>query len=194
MIFGRAIFYPRFPFVHEGVLNAAVLYSIYMKTLIRLFTPSLFAFLLVGASAASSVAPDRTPGGNKATGVSSAEPESMLQWAMSADTVRQIMGQPDKIRPMKAPNGKAEIWVFTRQLNPRVDRVPVTTIPIMTTTNIVIGSSNDKKSGPTLDQKIGETIVYGDLFSATVETVELLMFNEHFVKQKISRQNVRHFN
>jgi hypothetical protein len=165
-----------------------------MKILSYLLTPSFAAFLLVGASAASPATCDLAPGGVVSAQVPAATPESALKWAMPADVVRQIMGEPERIKPMQSPTGKAEIWVFSRQLNQHVDRLNIGSVPIMTTSYSVVGSCNNKQPGPTTEQQIGETIVYGNLYSATEETVELLMFNEHFVTHRISRQNIRHFN
>ena len=165
-----------------------------MKILNSLLPFSFCTFLLVGAGAATLSTTDRVPAGDRSSPLASEAPESALKWAMSGEAVRQVMGQPDEIRPMKAPQGKAEIWIFTRELNQRVERLPVGSMPIMTTVYEIIGSCHDKKVGQTRDQRIGETIVYGDLRLSTVETVELLMFNGHFVTHKVSRQEVRRYN
>jgi hypothetical protein len=162
-----------------------------MKALFRLVPPALFALLLVGARAVAS-----SPGlaGNQSVQAPNEDPKFALKWAMPAEAVRQIMGRPDEIKPMNAPKGKAEIWVFTRELNQRVERLPVGAVPIMATTYEIDGSCHDKKMGRAHSQQIGETVVYGDLHYATLETVEVLMYNEHFVTQKVSRQDVRHYN
>ena len=121
-------------------------------------------------------------------------PESSLQWAMPAAVVRQIMGLPETVRPMPAPHGKAEVWVFMRQVGERVDRIPVAAVPIIATTYVIDGGCKQRLGGRAIEQKVGETIQYADLYVTTVETVEVLMFNEHFVAHKVSRQDVKRYN
>ena len=156
-----------------------------MKIRHLFLTAALFVLLLHGAGAASSSTPDNIVPGSKPTAVSPDSPESALRAAMAADTVRHIMGQPEEIKPMKAPSGKAEIWVYKREINRRVDRVQVGSTPI---TISVIGGD-----GQAHQQTIGENVLYGDLHHVTVETVELLMFNDHFVTCKVTRQQLKHY-
>ena len=166
-----------------------------MKIPSLLFAAPSFV-VLVGIAFASASTPEsgRAAADHKSSGVASAGPESALQWAMPADAVRRIMGQPQEVKPMEAPNGKAEIWIYTRQLGTHMDRIPIGAVPIMTTNSTVVGSGNNTRPGPATQQKIGESIVYADVVVATVETVEVLMFNDHFVTQKVTRQDVRHYN
>lgn len=105
---------------------------------------------------------------------------------MTTDEVRKIMGQPVEIKPMKTPNGKAEVWVYKREFNRRVERVQIATIPIMTT---VVGSD-----GVGRQQQIGEDIKFGDLHRVTEDMVEVLMFNDHYVTHKVTRRELRHYN
>ena len=121
-------------------------------------------------------------------------PETTLKWAMPAADVRQVMGQPDEIRSMPAPQGKAEIWVFNRPLSHHIEQMVVGTVPIMSTTYEVLGSCHEKKAGRAIEQKIGETIQYGQVHVRTVEKVEVLLFNAHLVKAKVSQQEVRSYN
>lgn len=139
-----------------------------------------------GAGAASPSAPDKVTPESKPAVATSVSPESALRQAMPADAVRKIMGEPQAIKPMKAPDGKAEIWVYKRETNKRVDRVPIGSVPI---TVSVIGGD-----GKAHQQTIGENVQYGDLHQATEETVELLMFNDHFLTQKITRQEIKRYN
>ena len=95
------------------------------------------------------------------------------------------MGEPVEIKPFKAPNGKAEIWVYRREFNERTQRVQVGAVPITTTS---FGSD-----GKPYTQTIGEDIKFADVHLATEETDELLMFNDHFLTGKISRREVKRY-
>lgn len=155
-----------------------------MKIRNLLLPVALFALVINGAGAAPSPASGK---GTRNSTVAAADgPESALREAMPADVVRKIMGEPLEIKPMKAPEGKAEIWVFRRQVDVRVERVPVGSIPITVST---IGAD-----GRAHEQTVGENIQYGDLHRATEETVQLLMFNDRYVTHKISRREIKHFN
>ena len=161
-------------------------YLITMKTRNLFLSASLFA--LIANVACATVAPGAgrvTPGAKPAV-VSPGNPETALTKAMPADTVRKIMGQPQEIRPMQVPDGKAEVWVYKREADRHVDRVEIGSIPITITK---IG-----EDGKAYQQTVGETIQYADLHCVTEETVQLLMFNDHFVICKISSQEVRRYN
>jgi hypothetical protein len=130
-----------------------------------------------GASPAAPAAKSPTPPADN--------PESALKQDMSADQVRQIMGEPKEVNPMKAPSGKAEVWVFRRLVNERMDRIPVASIPIMVTVVSADGKAHQ--------QQTGETTQYGDVRIATEVTVELLMFNDHYVTHKVSTREVKSY-
>ena len=138
------------------------------------------------ALVAAPAAPEKSAPGAKSAAVAPENPEAGLKQAMAAEAVRQIMGKPDEIRPMKAPNGKAEIWAYKRTVGERVERVEIGSIPVTTT---VYGAD-----GKAHDQNVGETIQYGDLHIVTEELVEVLMFNDHYVTHKVTRQERKHFN
>ncbi len=87
---------------------------------------------------------------------------------------------------MKAPEGKAEIWVYRRNVNERIERVPVGTVPITTT---VFGTD-----GQAHQQTVAEETKYSNLYQATEETVQLLMFNDHYLTQKTTSRQIKHFN
>lgn len=155
-----------------------------MKIRNLLLTAALFALVINGAGASS---PSASGKGAKELKLAAAgSPESALREAMPADVVRGIMGEPLEIKPMKAPEGKAEIWIFRRQVDVRVERVPIGSIPITVST---IGAD-----GRAHEQTIGENVQYGDLHRATEETVQVLMFNDRYVTHKISRREIKHFN
>ena len=157
-----------------------------MKTRNLLLSVPLFILLIGGASVASASTSAKGEPKTRLAAASPDGPESALREAMPADVVRKIMGEPLEIKPMKAPDGKAEIWVFRRQVNIRVERVPIGSIPITVST---IGAD-----GKPHEQTVGENIQYGDMHRATEETVQLLMFNDHYLTHKITRQEIRHLN
>ena len=73
---------------------------------------SLFGLAIDGAGAVQPSNSDKVTPGAKPVAVSPESQESALTKAMPADVVRKIMGAPNAIKPMKAPDGKAEIWVY----------------------------------------------------------------------------------
>jgi len=157
-----------------------------MKSPQRLLSASIFLLALNGAFAAppsgsATPAPDSKPAAVPASG-----PEATLKPGMPVAAVRQIMGQPLEITPMKAPDGKAEIWVYRRNVNVRITRVQTGSVPITVTS---FGSD-----GKAHEQTIGEKPLYGDLYRATEETIQLLMFNDQYVTQKVNRREIEHYN
>ncbi len=153
-----------------------------MKHPLLILSAFLFLLFPVGVSAADSSSAAKAPTDAKPAADS---PESALKQGMPAAAVKQIMGQPLEVTPMKAPDGKAEIWVYKRNVNVRVERVPVGSTPITVTS---FGSD-----GQAHEQTIGEKVQYGDLYQATEETVQLLMFNDQYVTQKVSRKEIKHY-
>ncbi len=147
-----------------------------------LISSGILLFLLVSSSGAAT--PNSAPAVKPVATHDS--PETALTQGMPADAVRKIMGKPAKITPMKAPNGKAEIWNYERQTGERVDRVEIGSVPI---TTVSVGSD-----GKAHQQTIGETMQFGDLNVVTEEIVEVLMFNDHYVTHKISTRELKHYN
>ncbi len=156
-----------------------------MKSPVVFLSASFFLLALTGAAAEPS-SPAKTPAEAKPAATSAANPESTLKQGMPAAVVRQIMGQPAEVTPMKAKDGKAEIWVYKRNTNVRVERVPVGSTPITVTS---FGSD-----GKAHQQTVGEEVRYGDLYKATEETIQLLMFNDQYVTLKTSSRQVQHYN
>ncbi len=105
--------------------------------------------------------------------------ESALKPEMPAAAVRELMGKPDEIRPMKTPDGKAEIWAYNREVSIRMERIEVPTAPIVTTLVDANGVAHQSQTpGPP---------EYHNLSHITEETTELLMFNDRYVTHKVSR-------
>lgn len=147
---------------------------------------SLFALAINGTAATAPSAPAKVKPSVKPAVVSADNPASALKEGMPAEVVRQTLGQPRKVTPMKAPDGKAEIWVYTRQVSDRVERVEIGSIPITTSS---IGAD-----GQAHTETIGQDIQYGDLHYSTEEIIELLMFNDHYVTCKTTRREIKHYN
>ncbi len=54
-----------------------------------------------------------------------AKSTAALTKGMTAAEVLQHAGRPAEIRPFAAPQGKAEVWIYRRVLQTRVNQVPV---------------------------------------------------------------------
>ena len=147
---------------------------------------SLLSFAVTGTGATVPPAPAKATSAPAPVAVSPDNPAAALTKGMPAEAVRKAMGAPAKVTPMKVPDGKAEIWVYSRQISEQVERVEVGTIPI---TNTVVDSKGIART-----ETIGEDIQYGDLHRATIEFTELLMFNDHYVTCKTTSREIRHYN
>lgn len=112
-------------------------------------------------------------------------PELALKAEMPASAVRELMGKPEEIKPIKAPEGKAEVWVYTRSVSNRMERVGFPSAEVVT---IVIGSD-----GQPHNQTTPGPIQYHEVYYVTEKTLELLMFNDRFVTAKISQAESQEF-
>ena len=110
-------------------------------------------------------------------------PESALKQGMSAATVKQLMGTPLEVRPMATPNGKAEVWVFTRQMGTRVERLGFPSAEIIT---YVMGAD-----GKPREQRTPGPVQYQNVLHIIEESCELLMFNDEYVTHKTYRRERR---
>lgn len=138
----------------------------------------MLAALLVGcANLPSSTASADTRAG---PGASAAEfkggPEQTLKQGMTAEQVRQIMGEPAEIDPMVPPTDKAEVWVYRRTVNGPVEQVLVGSKPI---TYSSVGSD-----GLAHQETVAEEPVYKQAFHFDVQTISLLMFDGKYLSQK----------
>ena len=105
--------------------------------------------------------------------------EAGLKRGMPADAVMKIMGKPAVIRPMEAPNGKAEVWVYVREISTRIDRVG---FPSQDEITYIEHGVNKLRVAVTPGP-----ILYHDVHFITEETIEVLMFNHHFLTQKVTK-------
>ena len=104
------------------------------------------------------------------------QPAALLQQGMSAEQVKKIMGEPAKVRPMKAPKGTAEVWEYYREVPGPITQIPVT---IQSTTVTVQGAD-----GVWREQKVDSQPVYRQARKLIRETTALLMFNGMYINQK----------
>ncbi len=92
------------------------------------------------------------------------------------------MGEPVEKRPMKAPSGKAEVWVYHRSTNGLVKQVQVGSISTPLTTKstsgaiVVLGSVNEP--------------VFKQATEVLDETISLLMFDDIYIQ--ISQSSEAH--
>lgn len=104
---------------------------------------------------------------------------------MAADEVRKLLGKPESVRPMQSPNGTAEVWTYSRRIPGTTETISVGSAPVTTT---VPGPN-----GTTSTQTMGSEPVYRTIRHVTIETVNVLMFNQHFLEKKITREEKQEF-
>ena len=112
-------------------------------------------------------------------------PESTLQKGMTAEAAKAIMGEPNEIKPMKTPAGKAEIWIYRRRVQGSVQQIMVgmKSTPIMTT-----NSNGQMVATQTIDEPIlrQQTEIID-------ETINLLMFDGKYTEQNRTVQRHMEF-
>ena len=134
---------------------------LFAMTIRRLLAPALLTLLLV-------------PGIRAATEA----PATELKQGMPAEAVLKLLGRPDQIKPIKAPEGKAESWVYSREIRQRVEQFNAVSPDIVTSTVDANGVVRQITSPGRVETH--------EIRYVTVETTEVLMFNDHFVVQKKS--------
>lgn len=144
-----------------------------------LLSASLVLLLVPGISAASSAPAEAGAKKDKPAAADSANPLSALKEGMPAEAVRKLLGKPGEIKPMKAPEGKAEVWVFTREISRRVEQMQITTPDVIV--------NMKEPDGSTRQHITPGQVQMQDVHYLTEETAELLMFNDRYVVHKVSR-------
>ena len=130
----------------------------------------------LGCSAPTAAVAEPRP---KPAGVASSFPLAELKQGMPAAAVQQLLGKPNEVRPMKAPEGKAEVWAFTHELGTHIERLGFPSADIIT---YVIGGD-----GKPIEQKVPGPVSYQNVQHISEETVEVLLFNDQYVTHKVSR-------
>jgi outer membrane protein assembly factor BamE (lipoprotein component of BamABCDE complex) len=103
----------------------------------------------------------------------------VLKRGMSADDVRQKLGNPAEILPMESPTGKAEVWVYNFEKT-------------VSTSQIASSTRDVPAFGAPLSLTIMTSVpepVYTLKEDKAVITLSLLMFNHHLAAQKAKVEN-----
>ena len=129
-----------------------------------------------GCSAPTAAEAEARP---KPAGVASSFPLAELKPGMPAAAMQKLLGKPNEVRPMKAPEGKAEVWAFTHELGTHIERLGFPSADIIT---YVMGSD-----GKPIEQKVPGPVRYQNVQHISEETVEVLLFNDQYVTHKVSR-------
>jgi hypothetical protein len=138
--------------------------------------------LLAGCSAATTSSPaPAAPATSPTAPLVPGGPEARLKKGMTATAVRQIMGDPAEIKPMKAPTGKAAIWIYHRSIIGMEEQVQVGT----RSTDI---SSMQGSSSAGMPGKIEEPI-FRRQTPVTDVTTNLLMFDDTLIDWNQTVQN-----
>jgi hypothetical protein len=142
----------------------------------RVFFSALLCFIATaGGIGADSVTPPEAPAKRRA-----AHPLDALKQGDPVAKLRGLLGEPVEARPMKAPSGKAEVWVYLNEVSRRMDRID------RSTSDIVI---NVTESDGSVRQKITPGQVrFEDVHYVTEDVIEVLLFNDHYVLHKIARR------
>ena len=154
----------------------------------RCISPVIAALVAVAlncASATGAPAAEKPIAESKSKADLKAGPENLLTKGMPADEVKKIMGAPAEIKPFAAPSGKAELWVYPRKTDRTTAQIEVGSKPI-----VVISPGAD---GQMHNRTIAEVPVFKTQETITEEKVELLMFNDHFLEKKLTRQISRRY-
>jgi len=106
-------------------------------------------------------------------------PKRSLHQGMTADEVIAIVGKPDKVAPMKTPDGKAEIWTYRRQVGTTTMQVP---------SHELNAGYHDRPSAATDSQPLGfvnrPSMAYALETTTTYQVTSLLMYEDKLVVAK----------
>jgi hypothetical protein len=107
------------------------------------------------------------------------EPLDNLKQGDPASKLTELLGKPLETRPMKAPSGKAEVWIYVKEVSRRMDRID------RSTADTII---NVTESDGSVRQRVTPGQVrFEDVHYVTEDVIEVLMFNEHYVLHKVTR-------
>ncbi len=101
-------------------------------------------------------------------------PFPKLEKGMTAEVIRQKLGNPVEIQPMPSPEGKAEVWIykFTKDLGTTQMATGTRDIQVMSVGGNGVGMTTTKEPVYSLVEKKSEI------------TLSLLMFNGQLQVQK----------
>ena len=112
-------------------------------------------------------------------------PELALLKGMTAAQVKGIMGDPAEIHPRPVPKGKVEVWVYYRSTIGPTQQVQVGTKAI---TDQVTGSD-----GITRTRILQQVPVFQQMHLKITETIQLLMFDDLYLEQKVTARQEQVF-
>ena len=163
----------------DSICNAPGTFTLIAATLIALL-----------AGCASTTTPPSATGAHPPASDTTADlngPETTLQKGMAAAAARAIMGEPSEIRPMQSPSGPAEIWVYHRRIQGRIQQVMVGVKSTPMT------SYNNTTGQTTILRTIDEPILRQQT-EVIEETINLLIFDGKYIEQTRSAQRHLEFN
>jgi hypothetical protein len=135
------------------------------------------ALIAVLAGCATAPAPGPSAAG-PAPRAAAEGPEHTLLKGMTAAQVRQIMGDPAEIHPQPVPKGKVEVWVYRRSTVGPTRQVQIGTKAI---TDQVMGAD-----GVTRTRTLAQDPVFRQEHQLITETIQLLMFDDLYLEQKVT--------
>jgi hypothetical protein len=91
-----------------------------------------------------------------------------LEKGMTEETIIEIIGKPMEVRPMEAPDGKAEMWIYRQETGQRSVQVVVGEREIPAYTGV--GNANE-------GMRTTKELIYGTKHVKTYRVTSLLMFN-----------------
>lgn len=147
----------------------------------RLLSSVILSFFICGGFAGCSSSSTSADATKPVASDESAMPFPKLDKGLSAEAVRQKLGEPAKIEPTPSPSGKAEIWIYKYQKSLGAVQVTTGTRDVEGVT--MAGAATTAKEP-----------IYGMADKIQEITLSLLMFNDRLevqkaaVEEKISHQ------
>jgi len=158
-----------------------------MRSRCRALVP--FALVTLLSACATAPAPDQTgaapPAAGPAAAAAADQPEQKLVIGMTADQVRQIMGEPAKVVPRPVPKGTAEVWVYERRIIGPTQQIQVGVHPTVVTETGADGVSRQRV--------LSEEPIYRQAHIKTVETIQVVMVNGRFLEHVTTAQKQQEF-
>ncbi|MFA5262670.1 MAG: hypothetical protein WC378_02515 [Opitutaceae bacterium] len=146
----------------------------------------VLAALLIGGVSICSAADSKDSKSDANTApATKPSPESSLKKGMAAKEVQQLLGKPVEIKAVKAPTGKAEVWIYRRETNRQPKQ-------IQTGTN-VIKVPYTGTDGVEQQRIVAEVPIFTTQFEITEEVLSVLMFNGYYLEKKVTNTVRRDF-
>ena len=109
----------------------------------------------------------------------SANPLDLLKQGDPAAKLKELLGEPLDTKPMKAPSGRAEVWIYAKEISRRLDRID------RSTTDVVI--SVTEADGSVRQKVTPGQIRFEDVQYVTEDVTEVLLFNGRYLLHKTNR-------